>query len=318
MGSMEVSAALKRVRTGGEEVSQRLAGLDGSLTHYRGPLADAGVSLLQAKSATLLRYTRNLACFAEARTRGKAPSNELREELVSDWAALEKMRPLERRLRPQLDALRTAAAQAAPAHRPNPAAMLAASDDDSEDEEDAADATGAYVPPRIGAALPDAVGVDARREERAAAKRERMRRGAGARAMLAEVSGAPEEIGTEDVTSTAKEDARRTKFEERNFVRVALNRRERKMRERQERAAAGEAVRGADEISGLIGFADRVVKKKGARQQRAGVDDDEEDREAKMRALDRVSGDVLEEARERRKERKRKGPGGGGTPKKRR
>eukprot|EP00171_Calliarthron_tuberculosum_P005811 IDg5811t1 len=103
--SMEVSAALKAVRKGTNEM----------------------------KTATLLRYTANLARFAAGRVSGRAPSSALRNALVADWVALEKARPLERRLRTQLDTLAAGAREDAPAHRPNAAAMVGASDSESDD-----------------------------------------------------------------------------------------------------------------------------------------------------------------------------------------
>lgn len=296
--NMEVAAALKAVRKGTNEVTERMRLLDELVADYgRGPIGRNGVSLLQLKTATLLRYTSNLARFAAGRVQGSAPPAALRESLATDWATLEKARPLERRLRAQLDALAAGAREEAPTHRPNAAAMVGASDSENSDSDGRGDnRTGeaeAYVPPRFAGAVQDgSAGAEARRAAREERRRERMRRGAGARAMLAELSGRPAEF--RDADSGVREDAdmrAKAKFEEDNFVRLVKTRKERSAAERLHKAAKGEAVRGADDLSGLINFADRVVKKRPAESKMNGAEEDPDaEMEHKVRALDQASG----------------------------
>lgn len=294
---MEVGAALKGVCDGTRDVSERVRVLDGQLEGYATRCED-GVSLLRLKSALLLRYTANLTRFAAARIRGEAPTNAVRTNLVSQWAALERIRPLERRLRSQLDALAATANSTAPMHRPNASAMVNASDSSSDEEEDATSAVKPYVPPRFAAVNAD-LKDETRRAERDAKRTERMRRGAGARAMLDELRGMPDRVDEE--VREGSEMRARARFEEMNFVRMSRSKRDRQVVERLQKAARGETRHG--ELAGLAGIADRVIKKKDV--QAASPRDGVMEMTSKVRALDEASNGGSRSARKRRRRGKR-------------
>lgn len=93
---------------------------------------------------------------------------------------IEKCRPIDKKLKYQLDKLLAAAANpagntGAMAHRPRPQQMIGEADDESdgEDSGEAAVSERLYTVPKIGAAMYDASGADAKAEKKAAAKRGR-------------------------------------------------------------------------------------------------------------------------------------------------
>lgn len=238
---------------------------------------EEGISLLQAKSATLMRYNRNLVRLAQARVKGKTIES-IAEKLVQDWVALEKIRPLERKLRHQIDKLLKTASRKgstnagdADRHRPDPSALVFDSDaDGSAGEED----DGVYRPPRIAEVIYDAGGEKKAARERKERERAQARamRSEGVREMLAEVKGLPEEIRDDEMGGTQKnaavqrllrEDEKRRKYEEENFTRLNVTRKDKKRRRDIERAMEGPALDGADEFAGLTAVADRVFTRKG-------------------------------------------------------
>lgn len=82
---------------------------------------DRGVSLLGLRAAAMLHYVTDLALLLRSKSGGRS----LREEpalprLLESRVVLEKLRPLEQRMRYQLDKLLRAAAAGAPGGTPNP------------------------------------------------------------------------------------------------------------------------------------------------------------------------------------------------------
>lgn len=325
--SSEVTDALERVRALAAELQPVAADLaplcrDAAASHAH---AD-GLSLLHAKSATLLRYNLNLARLALARVRG-GDVRALAEKLAADWVALAKLRPLEKKLQHHLDQLLGAGTGGTSGGggsggvdgnrlRPNPAALVLdeRGDADSGDEGDGngrsrgddgdGEDDGVYRPPRLAEMVYDAGGARRReREERERARfQKRARLSEGVREMVAELRGLPEEVreaGGDAAMSGAarrlrKEDEHKRRFEEDNFARVALSKADKKRRKEMERAAGRGAAQGADEVSGLVSMAERVVGgkagkgKKGKRERRVGVDGlaDVEEEDLKRRKLD--------------------------------
>lgn len=286
------------------------------------PASDEGISLLQAKSSTLLRYNLNLMRMARLRVQGKPISN-VAERLVEDWVALEKIRPLERRLRYQIDAL-LKSASAPPGndrnrHRPDPSAVVVDSDVEEEADEGAM-----YRPPRIAEVVFDGDGE--RRKEREKRQRERAHirkmRSEGVQEMLAEVKGRPEVLREEDfgsgrksaaVTRLLKEDEQRTKYEEEHFTRLTVTRKDKKRRRDIERALEAQGMDVANEFGGLVAIADRVAGVKGStRGQQSKVAGSgvvaAREEEEKIKALDeitdRMSGGTVKARRAGKRRRK--------------
>lgn len=143
-----------------------------------------GISLLQAKSATLMRYNYNLIRLAQARIKGE-PIKPFAEKLVQDWVALEKIRPLERRLRNQIDKLlKTASRKSAEPlddaerHRPDPSALVVNSDEEGSEAEKE---DSVYRPPRLAEVVYDGGDKKAAKEKKER-ERARARRALGGRA----------------------------------------------------------------------------------------------------------------------------------------
>lgn len=296
---MEVADALRKVGQLSTELLKYGKGIS-SICEEIDVDADSGISLLQAKSATLMRYNYNLARLAMARVQGKSIES-IAEKLVQDWVALEKIRPIEKKLRYQIDALlkldstRGAAGGKSDAdrHRPDPSAVVI-----DEDEEEVAD-DGMYRPPRISEVVYD--GGHTRREEREEKERQKFKartmRSEGVREMLAEIKGKPEEIRDEDLSGIKKnstirnlirEENERTKFEEDNFTRLNMTKKDKKRRRDIERAMEAPAL-GGDEIAGIMAVVDRVKgssKRKSAAQKDLALQREEQ---LKLQQLDEIT-----------------------------
>lgn len=274
---MELGSTFQKVRKQLRDLNQRLDRLKGELS--TDTTQEDGISLLQLKAVTLLGYNGDLARYSMNRVQGKGPSSELRESLCRKWAVLDVSRPLERKLKPQIVELLDAARQrpasdgkseAALEHRPNPAAMVNASDSDSDSDADSdagAGDKGTYVPPRF--AETDVGDADSGSKAKAEARRARMRRGQGARAMLAELRGLPDEevVGGSLMHARASAEERaRSAYEEDNFLRLA--------RRKRERVRSSKHRDGEEQIDGLDGlskFADGVLEKKKKREREAAA-----------------------------------------------
>lgn len=147
-------------------------------------------------------------------------------------------------------------------------------------------------------------------------------RSEGVREMLAEVKGLPEEIRDDEmggamrsaaVQRLMKEDEKRRQFEEDNFTRLNVTKKDKKRRRDLERATEGPSMEGADEFTGLMAVADRVMAgkgKKGAANAGRGGGDVEEE-QYKLQKLDEIteameSGNRRASSRSSSKRRKRK------------
>lgn len=319
-----VIEALKRV----SELSAELKKFSGgvlSACDAAAPDDPDGISLLQAKSATLMRYNYNLIRFCQARIKGQT-IEPIAEKLVQDWVVLEKMRPIERKLRHQIDQLlKTASRKAenevdeAERHRPDPSALVI--DSDAEDSE-AGEQDSVYRPPKLAEVVYDGGDRKAAREmkERERAKA-RAVRSEGVREMLAEVKGLPEEIRDDEmgggeksaaVRRLMKEDEKRREFEEENFTRLNVTRKDKKRRRELERAAEGPSMDGANEFDGLMAMADRVITSKGrSTEVKGGRRGSEIEEQYKLQKLDEITeamegGNQRTSSRSSRKRRKRK------------
>lgn len=302
--SMSVIEALNKVRDLSTEL-RKFGSEIATLCENDETAGEEGISLLQAKSATLMRYNRNLVRLAQARIKGQT-IEPIAEKLVQDWVALEKTRPLERKLRHQIDKLLKTASRNlstnagdADRHRPDPSALVFDSDaDGSAGEED----DGIYRPPRIAEVVYDGGGEKKAARERRERERAQARavRSEGVREMLAEVKGLPEEIRDDEMGGTKKsaavqrlmrEDDKRRKYEEDNFTRLNVTRKDKKRRRDIERAMEGPALDGADEFAGLMAVADRVITRKGtASGNKAGRERNETHEEQyKLRKLDEIT-----------------------------
>jgi U3 small nucleolar RNA-associated protein 3 len=208
----------------------------------RGELPTAsGVSYLEVKLQLLLSYCTNVAFYLLLKAEGRSvKSHPVIEQLVELRTLMEKLRPLDAKLKYQMDKLlKTPLAGGGGADalrfKPNPDALLADGGGGGEDDGGGGGARGAageggdvYRPPRI-------TSMPFEDREEAKARRARERRALKAKkseivqALREEFDDSPLEMP--NIGSAAqyrdKEEDHRTRFEEENFVRVAVSKKER-------------------------------------------------------------------------------------------
>ncbi|KAJ3183711.1 hypothetical protein HDU85_002140 [Gaertneriomyces sp. JEL0708] len=234
-----------------------------------------GVSLLEVKLHTMLSYLTNLTFFMLLKLHGlKVEGHPCVMQLVEDRIVLEKIKPLEQKLKYQIDKLVKAAAmqedeeftavrartadEAAIADplkfKPNPAALLShkGEDDAQEDEK-----SGVYRPPKLAP-------VHFEDEPRAKTgklsqkEKEKVSRSRLLRDLRSQYDDRPEEMtaqgtgyGAQEV-GASKEDERWTEretFEEENFVRLNLTREDKKLQKKL--SQKGALLRFHDEFQAL-------------------------------------------------------------------
>ena len=213
-----------------------------------------GLTFLQAKYHVLLAYCASVAYYLLLKSRGaRVAGHPVLRRLVRHRLLLEKLRPLEQKLRPHIEkALSAVAERAGGALRANPAALVvdgdADTDTDAQDTETAKEAPRAYRPPKLAPAhYPE--------DAPARDSTERLRRAASRSRLLAELRGelddAPDEEASDPVrmATRAHTDAaalQRDAYEEQNFMRFQPSRRD--------RAALRTNARPLDELDDLDDF----------------------------------------------------------------
>ena len=274
---------------------------------------ESGISLLQAKSATLMRYNLNLIRYTQARIRG-VDVTSITEKLVQDWVALSKIKPLEKKLQYQIDNLLKASASRAKGliddenrHRPDPSAFVM--DDDEEEEEQNAK-NGVYRPPRLAEVVYDPRDEKQRMKDIKEKQRARMRtiRSEGVREMLAEIKGRPEEIRESDVNGVQnskqlrrlmREDEERRRYEEDNFTRLNVTRKDKKRKRDIARAMDGPMNGQSDEFSNLLAITDRVMDGKKKKVENENQESFSAEQEQKMKQLDEIANNLQRKGNKR-------------------
>lgn len=345
-----MDTAASRILEAAGPLSDAVGSLGQAASAYNAKHAGKGLGLLDAKTHALLRYTAALARYGAARIRGE-DVEAIQKYLVEGWAVLERVRPLEKAARPAIEALLKRAVRDESAGavvtdmngggeairpRPDPANMLLDGEDDSESDGGAAaqdsnartaggdegDGTEKkYQPPRIAEVVYD--GEREAMEERETRTRAKMAarvaRSRAVKEMMAEVSGAPEEIHDEDdmdegdaagkaMASLRRQEEERSRYEEENFTRLNVTREDKKRRKALERAAErgghgdGGGIDG-DPFADLMGVAERVVGKSKAKVKKTG-----QERADALEAMDRglTSGKKSKKKSDRRKGGKRR------------
>lgn len=302
MPTMDAATARILATTAG--LVDAVGALGQSATAYDASHAGKGLGLLDVKTHALLRYTASLARYGAARVRGGdvAP---LQDELVEGWAVLERVRPLEKAAKGAVEALlkkavRDEAGQAVVdgmRARPDVGSMVLDEGGEVADEGD--EGPKKYVAPRIAEVVYD--GERDVLEEKAEKMKKKMAarvaRSRAVREMMAEVSGAPDEVRDEDdmddgdaagraMSALRKQEEDRTRYEEDNFTRLNVTREDKRRRRTLERAAErgghGDGGLGGDPFADLMGVAERVVGKGSQKARKAG-----EDRVDALEAADR-------------------------------
>lgn len=281
-----------------------------------------GISLIHAKYATLMRYNLNLVKLAHARIRGADISN-IAKELVEDLVALNKIRPIEKKIQYQIDVLlktllkKKAQGENDGIFRADMSALVLS----DEEEEKPGDDDDVYRPPRIAeVAYDDKEAKQKRREEKEQERYQaRQIRSEGVREMLNEIKGRPEELRNSErdgaqskaLQRMLREDEERRTFEEENFVRLNVTRKDKKRRRDIERAMEGPIMDGSDEFASLAAVAERVLVSK-SKGDESGTKDKRNDRDEdiKMRRLEEITEQMgrdegMKSAKSKRKKRRR-------------
>ena len=218
-----------------------------------------GVSFLEVKYHVMLQYILQLAYFVHLKISGKqVENNPVVESLVELRVILDKMKPIENKLKYQIDklvraavventqkseekaAVSTSEAVAADplAFKPNPLNLLNKENDDDEEEEDDEDtnAAGVYRPPKLAPVNYDEnAGRKSGKKERDESRmKEKASRSRLMKDLMTEMSENPEELGVfggvnEGTGYGDRIDnviADKNKYEEENYVRLAVTRKE--------------------------------------------------------------------------------------------
>lgn len=296
------------------------------------PIPDQGISLLQAKTATLLRYNLNLIRFLCLKTKGQSIKS-ITPSLIQDWIALERIHPLEKKIRHQIDNLLNAVAAQARgketeaekfARRKSAALFDSAASSASDDEQPEVPETEQLVPDTNVADDVTQARTDERLQKQHIRKQSRLLRDEGVQEALADLQGRPDEIRDDDFGNVKKtnmlqrllrEDEKRMRYEEEHMTRLGVSKKDKKRKRDIERAMMGPGLEGMDEFSGLIAVADRVIghkKRKGGDNGAlirggnggSGIDEDE----LKVQQLDEMlegSGRKKKSGGAKRKKRRR-------------
>ncbi|KAJ3279480.1 hypothetical protein HK104_001429 [Borealophlyctis nickersoniae] len=220
-----------------------------------------GVSLLEVKVHSLLSYVTNLGFYLMLKLHGQPISGHaVIDQLVELRIVLEKIKPLEQKLKYQIDKLVKAAAtdveraeeaggdnasaiaaQDPLKFKPNPMAMATKPDEEVQSSTAAEASTGLYRPPKL-APKPY---VDPSTRQKTGRLTDRMKEVASRSRMLhdlrAQFDDRPEEMTAEGTgygvheAGASKEDqkwAERERFEEDNFMRLSMTREDKKLQKR--------------------------------------------------------------------------------------
>ncbi|XP_068721580.1 neuroguidin-like [Montipora capricornis] len=239
-----------------------------------------GVSFIEVKFHLLLSYVIDLTYYLLTKAEGKSwQGDPAVERLIEARTVLEKMRPIDQKMKYQIDKMIKSAttgivgAENDPLRfKPNPNNMVTKLDDKESEssDDDGQKKTKVYVPPKVAAVPFDEDGDKKTRIER---EKERSRKRALASSMLQdlrdEYSEAPQEIQEQTVTRRRKqkereEEEEQTRYEEENLIRLPAK----KKKKMWERAESG--------FHELTSFADLSVLNAG--EEKAGVDHSAESR----------------------------------------
>ncbi|KAI9472800.1 Sas10/Utp3/C1D family-domain-containing protein, partial [Coemansia mojavensis] len=249
---LEMDKKLDTVSQQADQVRELIDGLrervaDGSLN------TTSGLSFLEVKHHTMLSYLSNLSFLALLKLHGrKLQGHEIIKSLIEDRTVLEKMKPLEQRLKYQIDKLLQTAitseatqeqlgttddpekapdALADPsAFKPNPSQLAK----DIREEDQIAMESGVYRAPKQTPVHYEDNAVDQREREEQRLM-ERASRSRLVQDLMAEYDDRPEKSTASGNPSVGIHDSRmerlateRARYEEENFTRLAMNKKERK------------------------------------------------------------------------------------------
>ncbi|XP_059472908.1 neuroguidin [Neocloeon triangulifer] len=248
----------------------------------RGEISTAkGLSFLEVKYHTLLSYLINLSYVVLRKSSGVSIFNDPSiDRLVELRTVLERLRPIDRRLKYQIDKLVKTAVTGecsdASSFRANPDNMvskLEGDSDSSEDEEGERERKSVYVPPKLAPMHYEGDETAASRQEKLL---ERAKRRALSSSMVRELReeylDAPTELGSRvdsgaGPSGPSKEDLERQEYEETYFTRLPVAKEKRKKRKLPTMGSlADELINFGSDFRGLEGeVTPKRAKKRGSK-----------------------------------------------------
>ncbi|ORX99836.1 hypothetical protein K493DRAFT_323800 [Basidiobolus meristosporus CBS 931.73] len=292
-----------------QEVKKQVNPLQAKITSNE-LAVDKGVSFLDVKYHILLQYLTDIAFFIYLKLEGKSIENHaVVDDLIQLRVILEKMKPVEQKLKYQIDKLVRAATIGIEglneeagkgsvsdpfAFKPNPQNLVDKNAKTKEDEEEAA-ASGIYKAPKLAPVHFDEGSTAKSKQDREQARL--LQRASKSRMMqdlIAEYDDRPEEVNAysginEGIGISNEEDRKmreREAYEEENFIRMTLSKKEMK------KIRKGGVKRFEDEFEHLNDFTNlaaiqaveeqeknslSLLKRKKTRQQLRDDDDNDED-----------------------------------------
>ncbi|GAB5587919.1 hypothetical protein Unana1_02819 [Umbelopsis nana] len=243
-----------------------------------------GISFLEVKYHLLLQYIANLAFIIQLKLSGKQlESHPVIQSLIELRVMLEKMKPVEQKLKYQIDkvvrtavvgaqdnemsnsgsALSRSAVSDPLAFKPNPMDLISKTGDDDEDE--VTDKSGVYRPPKLA---PVTYEEDTRKSTKQDKNQSRLMEKASRsrimRDLMSEMDDRPEEVDAlggvnEGMGFGDKLDRQmmeKDQYEENNYVRLAVTRKEKKRLQGNNRMRFDNEFDNLNDFSNLVGIQD--------------------------------------------------------------
>ncbi|OZJ05422.1 hypothetical protein BZG36_01651 [Bifiguratus adelaidae] len=288
-----------------DEVHRQITSLAKRYSSVNGLPTNKGVSFLEVKYKTMLQYIHNLSYVVYLKLCGKSPENHpVVNSLIRLRLLLEKMKPVEHKLKYQIDKLVRAAVVAGTegmedatkskaksnaltsaatiandplAFRPNPANLVSKATEDDEEDGSVEAGDKAYRPPRLApVSYDDDVKTKSKKERDQIRLLQKASKSRIMRDLIAEMDDRPEEIDAlggvnEGIGFGERRDRElqeRDKFEEDNFVRLMLNKKDKRRLEGNGRMRFEDEFDNLNDFSNLVGMND-VAEDAGARMRNA-------------------------------------------------
>lgn len=229
----------------------------------------AGMSYLQVKNHALLNYTKMALCFALTKLEApeKLQNHGIFKELVRYRTLLERIRPLDRKMKYQIDKLLKVAASGGNDvdeslnYAPNPDQLVTRDgdqdDEEADSEDDAKKKDGIYKAPRLAAVhYEEEEREDIKKAKREERNRKRLQKSVILSELREEFSERPEEILASGSSALdkelAREEAEKKDYEESRFVRLVTSRKDKiRKRQREREAMAADSVATIDNFAGI-------------------------------------------------------------------
>ncbi|KAI8059585.1 hypothetical protein BC940DRAFT_313467 [Gongronella butleri] len=211
-----------------------------------------GISFLEVKYQVLLQYISQLAIFAYAKLSGKQiEGHSLIESLVELRIVLERIKPIEAKLKYQIDKLvrQSVLESQAPGQavddplsfKPNPMSLMDKEGQDENEDNDSDDGSeptsGVYRPPKMAPVTYNELSSKTSKKDKDEQRmRERATRSSMMKDLMVDMNDAPEESGVyggvhDDINFRSQMDrklAEKKDYEENNYVRLQVTRKEKK------------------------------------------------------------------------------------------